>query len=79
MRKVLLQNAFAWVCDSCGKMNYIHATQDYLTEEQFIKLFEQGTPGGEGAYIDTAPSIVVCPLCKESFETELEELTEDVE
>lgn len=76
MRSVVLTGAFAWICDSCGVMNYCHTVEQLFSEEDFVNTFGYGTPGGAGAYVEKPPSIVVCPLCKESFETELEEIEE---
>lgn len=76
MRKVELMDAFAWACGSCGKMNYVHAVADYISEEQFNEEFNACTPEGTGAFIERPPTLVVCPLCKESFQTTLEEMEE---
>jgi hypothetical protein len=76
MRKAMLTDAFAWVCDSCGHMNYSHTVEQFYTEEEFFSRFKTHTPDGEGAYVAKPPSIVVCPLCRESFETELQTIEE---
>lgn len=76
MRSVVLTEAFAWVCNSCGAINYSHCVEQFLSEEEFELEFGSNSPGGQGVYLTKPPSIVVCNLCKESFETELEGIEE---
>ncbi len=76
MRNVRLTDAFSWICESCGVMNFNHPVCDHLTEKEFNELFNAHSQDGNGAYIERPPTIVVCPLCRESFETELEHLEE---
>jgi hypothetical protein len=74
MRKAILTESFAWVCESCGAMNHVHAILLPLTPEQLQEIMES-IEIDDDAEISaiTHPSIVVCPLCKESFETVLED------
>ncbi len=55
-------------------MNYCHPVITRLTEEQEDELREAMGIGSfeEGDFVQ-APSIVVCPHCKESFETNLDQ------
>ena len=75
MRKAILGHAYYWICESCGAMNHVHPVIETLSEEQraaFAEFLE--IDANEPVEALRHPSIVVCPLCKESFETELEEL-----
>ena len=76
MKKVILQDAFAWICESCGKMNYSHPVADRMSEEDLNEVLNVCSPDGDGAYVERPPTIVACSLCRESFETEMEYLEE---
>lgn len=67
MRIAQLLEAYAWICDSCGIMNYVHPVLRHMTEQQLNEEYSASTEGGDGAYVEVPPSIVVCPHCKESF------------
>jgi rubrerythrin len=71
LRVAQLLDAYAWVCDSCGIMNYVHPVIRHVTEEQLQEQFDTTTDEGIGAYVESPPSIVVCPHCKECFESVL--------
>jgi hypothetical protein len=69
MRVAELFEVFAWICDSCGTMNYVHPVIKVISEEQLNNEYNARSEDGGGAIVETHPSIVVCPLCKESFQT----------
>lgn len=74
MRKAQLIPTFSWICESCGAMNHCHHVITRLTEAEEQALREEyGIGQFEEGEFTQAPSIVVCPHCKESFETELED------
>lgn len=77
--KARLTQAFAWVCDSCGRNNFAGAVavegaarEDLdaaLREQLGLADFEPIPDGHSGEFV-IAPTTVRCAHCGEQFETE---------
>lgn len=73
MRKAILNQSFSWVCESCGAQHHVHPVVHTATKEELAAIMEaMQIEDAKEIELYRHPSIVVCPLCKESFETELE-------
>lgn len=74
MRKAILNQSFSWICESCGAQHFVHPVVHNATKEEKAAIMElMQIEGAEDIELYRHPSIVVCPLCRESFETELDQ------